>query len=215
MLYFLEQALKRTASSQRWLHEHFSDPYVQKAQREGWRSRAVYKLIEIQERDRLLRPGQVVVDLGAAPGGWTQYVSGLMGDNGRIFALDLLPMDSFADVDFIQGDFTEQAILDTLMQHLDGRTVDVVLSDMAPNMSGHEGVDQPRSMYLAELAVEFALRVLGSEGVFLIKLFQGAGFDDYVRELRKQFGSVTMRKPDASRGRSREVYALARNPRVV
>ena len=215
MLYFLEQALKRTASSQRWLHEHFSDPYVQKAQREGWRSRAVYKLIEIQERDRLLRSGQVVVDLGAAPGGWTQYVSGLMGDNGRIFALDLLPMDSFADVDFIQGDFTEQAILDTLIKHLDGRTVDVVLSDMAPNMSGHEGVDQPRSMYLAELAAELALRVLGPEGVFLIKLFQGAGFDDYVRELRKQFGSVTMRKPDASRGRSREVYALARNPRVV
>ncbi|MGD9888109.1 MAG: 23S rRNA (uridine(2552)-2'-O)-methyltransferase RlmE [Halothiobacillaceae bacterium] len=207
--------MKRTASSQRWLHEHFSDPYVQKAQREGWRSRAVYKLIEIQERDRLLRPGQVVVDLGAAPGGWTQYVSGLMGDKGRIFALDLLPMDSFADVDFIQGDFTEQAILDTLIKHLDGRAVDVVLSDMAPNMSGHEGVDQPRSMYLAELAVEFALRVLGPEGVFLIKLFQGAGFDDYVRELRKQFDSVTMRKPDASRGRSREVYALARNPRVI
>lgn len=207
--------LKRTASSQRWLHEHFTDPYVQRAQREGWRSRAVYKLIEIQERDRILRPGQVVVDLGAAPGGWTQYVSSLLGDKGRIFALDLLPMDSFADVDFIQGDFTEQAVLDTLMQHLDGRTVDVVLSDMAPNMSGHEGVDQPRSMYLAELAVEFALRVLGPEGVFVIKLFQGAGFDDYVRELRKQFGSVTMRKPDASRARSREVYALARNPSVL
>ncbi|HES76388.1 MAG TPA: 23S rRNA (uridine(2552)-2'-O)-methyltransferase RlmE [bacterium] len=205
----------RTVSSQRWLHEHFTDPYVQRAQREGWRSRAVYKLIEIQERDRLLRPGQVVVDLGAAPGGWTQYVSSLLGDKGRIFALDLLPMDSFADVDFIQGDFTEQAVLDTLMDHLDGRTVDVVLSDMAPNMSGHDGVDQPRSMYLAELAVEFALRVLGHEGVFVIKLFQGAGFDEYVRELRKQFGSVTMRKPDASRARSREVYALARNPRVV
>jgi len=207
--------LKRTASSQRWLHEHFTDPYVQRAQREGWRSRAVYKLIEIQERDRVLRPGQVVVDLGAAPGGWTQYVSSLLGDKGRIFALDLLPMDSFADVDFIQGDFTEQAVLDTLMQHLDGRTVDVVLSDMAPNMSGHEGVDQPRAMYLAELATEFALRVLSPEGVFVIKLFQGAGFDDYVRELRKQFSSVTMRKPDASRARSREVYALARNPRVV
>jgi 23S rRNA (uridine2552-2'-O)-methyltransferase len=205
----------RTVSSQRWLHEHFTDPYVQRAQREGWRSRAVYKLIEIQERDRLLRPGQVVVDLGAAPGGWTQYVSSLLGDKGRIFALDLLPMDGFADVDFIQGDFTEQAVLDTLMHHLDGRTVDVVLSDMAPNMSGHDGVDQPRSMYLAELAVEFALRVLGPEGVFVIKLFQGAGFDDYVRELRKQFGSVTMRKPDASRARSREVYALARNPRVL
>jgi 23S rRNA (uridine2552-2'-O)-methyltransferase len=124
-------------------------------------------------------------------------------------------MDAFADVDFIQGDFTEQAVLDTLLQHLDGRTVDVVLSDMAPNMSGHDGVDQPRSMYLAELALDFALRVLGSEGVLLIKLFQGAGFDDYVRDLRKKFGSIVMRKPDASRARSREVYALARNPRVL
>jgi 23S rRNA (uridine2552-2'-O)-methyltransferase len=205
----------RTVSSQRWLHEHFTDPYVQRAQREGWRSRAVYKLIEIQERDRLLRQGQVVVDLGAAPGGWTQYAAGILGGKGRLFALDLLPMDAFADVDFIQGDFTEQAVLDTLLQHLDGRTVDVVLSDMAPNMSGHDGVDQPRSMYLAELALDFALRVLGSEGVLLIKLFQGAGFDDYVRDLRKKFGSIVMRKPDASRARSREVYALARNPRVL
>ncbi|MEW5838057.1 MAG: 23S rRNA (uridine(2552)-2'-O)-methyltransferase RlmE [Pseudomonadota bacterium] len=207
--------MKRTASSQRWLHEHFTDPYVQRAQQEGWRSRAVYKLIEIQERDRLLRPGQVVVDLGAAPGGWTQYVSSLLGDKGRVFALDILPMDSFADVEFIQGDFTEEAVFASLMQRLDGRTVDVVLSDMAPNMSGHDGVDQPRSMYLAELAVDFARQVLGADGVFLIKLFQGAGFDDYVRELRKQFASVAMRKPDASRARSREVYALARNPRMV
>ncbi len=207
--------MKRTVSSQRWLHEHFTDPYVQRAQREGWRSRAVYKLIEIQERDRLLRPGQVVVDLGAAPGGWTQYVAGLLGDKGRIFALDILPMDSFADVDVIQGDFTEASVLESLMQRLDGRTVDVVLSDMAPNMSGHDGVDQPRSMYLAELALDFSRQVLGADGVFLIKLFQGAGFDEYVRELRKQFVSVTMRKPDASRARSREVYALARNPRMV
>lgn len=207
--------MKRTASSQRWLHEHFSDPYVQRAQREGWRSRAAYKLMEIQERDRLLRPGQVVVDLGAAPGGWTQYVASLLGDRGRIFALDILPMDGFADVDFLQGDFTEEAVLHELMQRLDGRTVDVVLSDMAPNMSGHDGVDQPRAMYLAELALDFATRTLGAEGVFLIKLFQGAGFDDYVRELRKQFVSVVMRKPEASRARSREVYALARNLRMV
>lgn len=205
----------RTVSSQRWLHEHFTDPYVQRAQREGWRSRAVYKLIEMQERDRILRPGQVVVDLGAAPGGWTQYVSGLMGDDGHIFALDILPMDGFAGVDFIQGDFTEQTVFDQLIARLDGRTVDVVLSDMAPNMSGQDSVDQPRSMYLAELAEDFALRVLGPQGTYLVKLFQGAGFDDYIRSLRTKFASVAMRKPDASRGRSREVYALARNPRVL
>lgn len=205
----------RTVSSQRWLHEHFTDPYVQRAKQEGWRSRAVYKLIEMQERDRILRPGQVVVDLGAAPGGWSQYAAGVIGDQGRLFALDILPMDSFAGVDFIQGDFTEQAVFEQLLERLDGRTVDVVLSDMAPNMSGQDSVDQPRAMYLAELAADFATRVLGPQGVYLVKLFQGAGFDAYLRELRNQFSSVTMRKPDASRSRSREVYALARNPRVV
>ncbi|MEW6445159.1 MAG: 23S rRNA (uridine(2552)-2'-O)-methyltransferase RlmE [Pseudomonadota bacterium] len=205
----------RTVSSQRWLHEHFTDPYVQRAQREGWRSRAVYKLIEMQEKDRILRPGQVVVDLGAAPGGWSQYAAGLLGDEGRLFALDILPMDGFAGVDFIQGDFTEEAVFEQLLARLDGRTVDVVLSDMAPNMSGHDAVDQPRSMYLAELALDFAQRVLGPQGVYLVKLFQGAGFDEYIRALRGQFHSVAMRKPDASRARSREVYALARNPRVV
>ncbi len=205
----------RTVSSQRWLHEHFTDPYVQRAKQEGWRSRAVYKLIEMQERDRILRPGQVVVDLGAAPGGWSQYAAGVIGDTGRLFALDVLPMDSFAGVDFIQGDFTEEAVFSQLLERLDGRTVDVVLSDMAPNMSGQGSVDQPRAMYLAELAVDFATRVLGPQGVYLVKLFQGAGFDAYLRELRSQFASVTMRKPDASRSRSREVYALARNPRVV
>ena len=207
--------MARSKSSSLWLKEHFSDPFVKRAQAEGWRSRAVYKLIEMQEKDRILRPGQVVVDLGAAPGGWTQYVSGLMGNNGHIFALDILPMDGFAGVDFIQGDFTEQAVFDQLLARLDGRTVDVVLSDMAPNMSGQDSVDQPRSMYLAELAEDFALRVLGPQGTYLVKLFQGAGFDDYIRNLRRKFASVAMRKPDASRGRSREVYALARNPRVL
>lgn len=205
----------RTVSSQRWLHEHFTDPYVQRAKQEGWRSRAVYKLMEMQEKDRILRPGQVVVDLGAAPGGWSQYAAGVIGDKGSLFALDILPMDSFAGVDFIQGDFTEQAVFEQLLARLDGRTVDVVLSDMAPNMSGQGSVDQPRAMYLAELALDFALRVLGPQGVYLVKLFQGAGFDAYLRDLRAQFASVTMRKPDASRSRSREVYALARNPRVV
>lgn len=205
----------RTVSSQRWLHEHFTDPYVQRAKQEGWRSRAVYKLMEIQERDRILRPGQVVVDLGAAPGGWSQYAAGVIGDKGRLFALDILPMDSFAGVEFIQGDFTEQAVFEQLLARLDGRTVDVVLSDMAPNMSGQGSVDQPRAMFLAELALDFAQRVLGPQGVYLVKLFQGAGFDAYLRDLRAQFASVTIRKPDASRSRSREVYALARNPRVV
>ncbi|MEW5972564.1 MAG: 23S rRNA (uridine(2552)-2'-O)-methyltransferase RlmE [Pseudomonadota bacterium] len=207
--------MARSVSSQRWLHEHFTDTYVQRAKQEGWRSRAVYKLIEMQERDRVLRPGQVVVDLGAAPGGWSQYAAGVIGDTGRLFALDILPMDSFAGVDFIQGDFTEQAVFEQLLERLEGRTVDVVLSDMAPNMSGQGSVDQPRAMYLAELAVDFATRVLGPQGVYLVKLFQGAGFDAYLRDLRSQFASVTMRKPDASRSRSREVYALARNPRVV
>ena len=207
--------MARSVSSQRWLHEHFTDPYVQRTKQEGWRSRAVYKLIEMQERDRILRPGQVVVDLGAAPGGWSQYAAGVIGDTGRLFALDILPMDSFAGVDFIQGDFTEEAVFEQLLARLDGRTVDVVLSDMAPNMSGQDSVDQPRAMYLAELAVDFATRVLGPQGAYLVKLFQGAGFDAYLRDLRSQFASVTMRKPDASRARSREVYALARNPRVV
>jgi len=207
--------MARSVSSQRWLHEHFTDPYVQRAKQEGWRSRAVYKLIEMQAKDRILRPGQVVVDLGAAPGGWSQYAAGVIGDQGRLFALDILPMDSFAGVDFIQGDFTEQAVFEQLLERLGGRTVDVVLSDMAPNMSGQDSVDQPRAMYLAELALDFATRVLGPQGVYLVKLFQGAGFDAYLRDLRSQFASVTMRKPDASRSRSREVYALARNPRVV
>lgn len=207
--------MARSVSSQRWLHEHFTDPYVQRSKQEGWRSRAVYKLIEMQEKDRILRPGQVVVDLGAAPGGWSQYAAGVIGDTGGLFALDILPMDSFANVDFIQGDFTEEAVFEQLLARLDGRTVDVVLSDMAPNMSGQDSVDQPRAMYLAELAVDFATRVLGPQGVYLVKLFQGAGFDAYLRDLRSQFDSVTMRKPDASRARSREVYALARNPRMV
>lgn len=207
--------MARSVSSQRWLHEHFTDTYVQRAKQEGWRSRAVYKLIEMQERDRILRPGQVVVDLGAAPGGWSQYAAGVIGDQGCLFALDILPMDSFAGVDFIQGDFTEEAVFEQFLARLEGRTVDVVLSDMAPNMSGQDSVDQPRAMYLAELAVDFATRVLGPQGVYLVKLFQGAGFDAYLRDLRNQFVNVTMRKPDASRSRSREVYALARNPRVV
>ncbi len=207
--------MARSLSSQRWLHEHFTDPYVQRARQEGWRSRAVYKLAEIQEKDRILRPGQRVVDLGAAPGGWSQYAAGIVGPKGGVYALDILPLDPLAGVEFIQGDFSAQAVYERLLACLDGREVDVVLSDMAPNMSGQEAIDQPRAMALAELALDFALAVLGPKGAFLVKLFQGADFDAYLRLLRQRFASVSMRKPGASRTRSREVYALARNPRMV
>lgn len=205
--------MARTASSRRWLKEHFNDEYVQRAQREGYRSRAVYKLIEIQERDRILRPGMRVVDLGAAPGGWTQYASSIVGDRGRVYALDLLPVDSFPDVDFIQGDFTEEAVLRQLLDLLGDEPVDFVLSDMAPNMSGVESVDIPRGMYLAELALEFCDRMLNEKGGFLVKVFQGEGFDAYLKALRARFRHVVVRKPKASRPRSREVYLLARERR--
>ena len=199
----------RSKSSQRWLKEHFSDPYVKKAQAEGLRSRAAYKLEELVERDRLLEPGMVVVDLGAAPGGWSQWVRQSMGDSGRVVALDILEMPSLAGVDFIHGDFREDEVLAQLEAMLNGQAVDLVLSDMAPNMSGVDAVDLPRAMHLAELAMEFADRHLRPGGAFLIKLFQGVGFDDYVRALRKRYTRVVIRKPAASRKRSTEVYALA------
>ena len=199
----------RSKSSQRWLKEHFSDPYVKKAQAEGLRSRAAYKLEELVERDRLLKPGMVVVDLGAAPGGWSQWVRQSMGDSGRVVALDILEMPSLAGVDFIHGDFREDEVLAQLEAMLNGQAVDLVLSDMAPNMSGVDAVDLPRAMHLAELAMEFADRHLRPGGAFLIKLFQGVGFDDYVRALRKRYTRVVIRKPAASRKRSTEVYALA------
>jgi len=203
------RTMARSKSSSRWLQEHFADPFVKRAQAEGWRSRAVYKLEELIERDRLLKPGMVVVDLGAAPGGWSQMVRARLGDKGRIFALDILPMQGIAGVDFIEGDFREEAVLKTLEKHLDGSRVDLVLSDMAPNLSGVGSVDQPRAMHLAELAEEFADRHLVKGGAFLTKLFQGEGFDDYVRRLRRGYERVSMRKPKASRSRSPEVYALA------
>ena len=199
----------RSKSSQRWLKEHFSDPYVKKAQAEGMRSRAAYKLEELVERDRLLKPGMVVVDLGAAPGGWSQYVRQAMGDGGRVLALDILDMPPLAGVEFLHGDFREDAVLSELEARLDGQRVDLVLSDMAPNMSGVDAVDLPRAMHLAELAMEFADRHLRPGGAFLIKLFQGVGFDDYVRQLRRRYDKVAIRKPAASRKRSPEVYALA------
>jgi 23S rRNA (uridine2552-2'-O)-methyltransferase len=206
----------RSKSSQRWLKEHFSDPYVKKAQAEGLRSRAAYKLEEVVERDRLLRPGMTVVDLGAAPGGWSQWVRQALdalgkgrADPGRVIALDILEMPPLAGVEFLHGDFREDAVLSQLESMLGGRPVDLVLSDMAPNKSGMDAVDQPRIMHLAELAMDFADRHLGTGGDFLIKLFQGAGFDDYVRELRRRYTKVVIRKPAASRRRSSEVYALA------
>ncbi|HLT43791.1 MAG TPA: 23S rRNA (uridine(2552)-2'-O)-methyltransferase RlmE [Luteimonas sp.] len=201
----------RSKSSQRWLKEHFSDPYVKKAQAEGMRSRAAYKLEELVARDRFLKPGMTVVDLGAAPGGWSQWVRQALGDHGRVIALDILEMPSLAGVEFLHGDFREDAVLSALETTLGGAPVDLVLSDMAPNKSGMDAVDQPRMMYLAELAMDFADNHLRPGGTFLIKLFQGAGFDDYLRELRRRYAKVSIRKPAASRRRSPEVYALAQD----
>ncbi|MDD3447431.1 MAG: 23S rRNA (uridine(2552)-2'-O)-methyltransferase RlmE [Gammaproteobacteria bacterium] len=203
--------MARSKSSNRWLQEHFNDAYVKRAQQEGYRSRAVFKLLEIQERDKLLRPGMTVVDLGAAPGGWSEAAVRLVGDRGRVVALDILPMDAIAGVEFIQGDFREDEVLDRLIGCVGNRPVDLVMSDMAPNISGTKAVDQPRAMYLAELALDLARRVLAPGGDFLVKVFQGEDFDAYLREVRGSFGKVMIRKPKASRPRSREVYLLARN----
>ncbi|MGH8073591.1 MAG: 23S rRNA (uridine(2552)-2'-O)-methyltransferase RlmE [Lysobacter sp.] len=209
----------RSKSSQRWLKEHHSDPFVKKARAEGLRSRAAYKLEELVERDRLLKPGMVVVDLGAAPGGWSQWIRQELGDHdrpnaGRIIALDILEMPPLAGVEFLHGDFREDAVLSQLESSLGGKPVDLVLSDMAPNKSGVDAVDMPRAMYLSELAMDFADRHLRVDGTFLIKLFQGVGFDDYVRELRRRYAKVSIRKPAASRKRSPEVYALAQGKRA-
>lgn len=207
--------MKKSKSSRRWLDRHFNDAYVKQAQKEGYRSRAAFKLLELQEKDRLLKPGQVVVDLGAAPGGWSQVAERLVGDKGRVVALDILPMDSIAGVDFIQGDFREEEPLQQLRDLLAGQPVDLVISDMAPNVSGVNAVDQPRAMYLCELALEFAREVLRPGGGFVVKVFQGEGFDQYVREMRSSFRRVVTRKPDASRSKSREVYLVAGNYNVV
>ena len=202
--------MARSKQSKKWLKEHFDDFYVQQAQKEGYRSRAVFKLLEIDEKDRLLRPGMTVVDLGAAPGGWSQIVSLRLKGKGRVVATDILPMDALADVEFIEGDFREEEVLNQLLETLGNDKADLVMSDMAPNISGMKAVDQPRAMYLAELALDLAKKVLNKDGVFLTKVFQGEGFDEYLRELRSNFKNVTVRKPKASRPRSREVYLLAR-----
>ena len=200
----------RSKSSHQWLRKHFDDEFVKRAQREGYRSRAVYKLDEIQQKDHILRPGSVVVDLGAAPGGWSQYAAQQLGDKGRIIALDILPMEPLPGVEFLQGDFREDEALAALMEVLNSATVSLVMSDMAPNISGMGAVDQPRSMYLAELAVDFAAMVLGKGGDLLFKGFQGEGFDALLRNLRGGYRKVLIRKPKASRPKSREVYVLAK-----
>jgi 23S rRNA (uridine2552-2'-O)-methyltransferase len=207
--------MARSKSSGRWLREHFDDPYVRQAQALGLRSRAAFKLLEIDDRDHLLRPGLTVVDLGAAPGGWSQVVADRVGPQGRVFALDLLAIEPLPGVTLLQGDFTDQALLDRLLERLAGRPVDLVLSDMAPNMSGMKAVDQPRAALLAELALDCARQVLRPGGDLLLKMFQGAGFDPLLAELRAAFTKVVVRKPQASRPRSREVYLLARNYRLV
>jgi len=197
-------------NKQKWLDEHFSDEYVKKAQQMGLRSRAVFKLEEIDKKDKLIRANHIVVDLGAAPGGWSEYAIKKVGSNGQVIALDLLEIAPIDGVDFIQGDFSDDAVFEQLQGLVNNQSIDVVLSDIAPNMSGSKAVDQPRSMYLAELALDFAINALSQKGVFLIKLFQGEGFDQYVQSAKKSFVSVAVRKPKASRARSREVYLLAK-----
>lgn len=202
---------RRRGSSARWLREHAEDEYVRRARAQGYRSRAVYKLMEIQERDNLLRPGMTIVDLGAAPGGWSQLAIQIAGRQGKVIALDILPMEPLAGVEFIQGDFRESAVLERLLTALGGRPVDLVISDMAPNISGIKAIDQPRGMYLAELAMDFARQCLRPGGELLLKTFQGEGWDALVRDLKRSFASVAFRKPKSSRPRSSETYLLARN----
>ncbi len=202
--------MAKSKSSQGWLKEHFDDQYVKKAQKEGHRSRATFKLEEVDQKDKLIRPGMSVVDLGAAPGGWSDYAFRKVGDNGTVVALDILPMTPLTGVHFIEGDFREDEVLDELNKVLDGREIDLVLSDMAPNMSGVGSIDQPASMYLVELALDFAVNNLSKQGCFLVKVFQGEGFDAYLKQMRDSFNKVVTRKPGASRARSREVYLLGK-----
>ena len=196
-----------------WIEEHVSDAYVRRARSEGLRSRASYKLEQIAERDRLLAPGMLVVDLGAAPGGWSQIAARRVAPGGRVIALDLIEMPGLASVTFVHGDFRDHAVVEVLERALEGRKVDLVLSDMAPNLSGISATDQARALELAELALDFAAKHLKPQGNFLVKLFHGAGFDDFVKELRRQFRTVNVRKPDASRSRSREIYVVAKGSR--
>ncbi len=207
--------MARSKSSHRWLKEHFQDEYVKRAQREGYRSRAVYKLTELQEKYRLIKPGMTVVDLGAAPGGWSQYALEILGSKGQIIAMDLLPIEPLPGVILVQGDFREAVILQQLLNILEEKKVELVLSDIAPNISGVNAVDIPRAMYLAELAVDFATQILAPGGGLLIKVFQGEGSDQLLHDIKARYDKVVVRKPKASRPRSREVYVLARGHKVV
>jgi 23S rRNA (uridine2552-2'-O)-methyltransferase len=199
----------KKGSSRRWMHEHLSDEFVKKAQKEGYRSRAVYKLLEIIEKNNVIHNGDIVLDLGAAPGGWSQVAAKFVGEKGKVIASDILPIEEINGVIFLQGDFTEESIYEKLLELTGDFKVNVVLSDMAPNMSGQLSVDQPKSMYLADLAIEMAIKTLDLNGSFIVKLFQGEGFDAFVQTTRKSFKKVSVLKPKASRSRSKEVYLLA------
>ena len=201
---------KKRSSSKAWLKEHRDDVYVQRAQAEGYRSRACYKLLELNDKDRFIRPGMTVVDLGSAPGGWSQVAAQLVGHKGRVVASDILPMDALAGVDFIEGDFTEQSVFDQIQQVIGESVPSAVLSDMAPNMSGIVSVDQPKAMYLVELALDLAVQILPQGGVFVAKVFHGEGFDEWLKSVRERFLTVHSRKPAASRPRSKEVYVVAK-----
>ncbi|MBJ7537040.1 23S rRNA (uridine(2552)-2'-O)-methyltransferase RlmE [Marinomonas transparens] len=202
--------MARSKSSNSWMKEHFDDQYVKKSQQDGYRSRASYKLLELNDKDKLFKPAMRVVDLGAAPGGWSQVAAKMIGDKGTIVASDILEMAPLPGVTFVQGDFTEQEVYEAILSEMGNEKADLVISDMAPNMSGNASVDQPQAMYLVELALDMAAQVLRPGGNFLVKVFQGEGFDDYLKAMKAQFGSVVTRKPDASRARSREVYLLGR-----
>ena len=206
--------MARSKTSGRWLQEHVNDPYVKQAQKEGYRSRSAYKLIQLNERDRLLRPGMRVVDLGSAPGGWSQVAGKIVGEKGRVIATDILPMEALRNVEFVQGDFTGQAVSDEILQRLSSQRADLVLCDMAPNISGVDSADQAGSIYLAELALDLTQRVLKVGGDFVVKIFQGEGSEAYLKQLRQAFTRLAVRKPAASRARSREVYGVARGLRV-
>ena len=201
--------MAKKGSSRRWMHEHLNDEYVKKAQKEGYRSRAVYKLLEIIEKSQIINNGDRILDLGAAPGSWSQVARKIVGKSGQVIASDILSIEEISGVNFLQGDFTEQSVYDELITLTEGRSIDIVLSDMAPNMSGQLSVDQPKSIYLAELAIDLAVKTLSKNGHFIVKIFQGDGFDDYVKNARKVFKKVSIIKPKASRPRSKEVYLLA------
>lgn len=202
--------MARSKSSARWLDEHVNDPFVKQAQKDGYRSRASYKLLAINEKDKLIRPGMLVIDLGSAPGGWSQVASKLVGAGGKVIASDILPMDNLPDVEFIQGDFTEDSVFEQILQAINDNPVDVVISDMAPNLSGIATADQAASIYLIELALDMAQQVLKPKGSFIAKAFQGEGYEEFVKQVRQHFDTVLIRKPEASRSRSREVYVVGK-----